>query len=285
VKRIIAAMCVLPSLMVGQQQPNPQEPPAPQQQNPAATTAPPQISKDDPDYGEPIGVFYWLTRGPMNTYPGVLAAVPQDQTLALPNALPRSPGVSVSIPAGKFNHLEITYFQVEGNGTSYAAVPLSLFGSNFAQGDFLSSSYKVRSAQLTWNYLTWPAPPEDSKWRFRTLWSFDYTGINLTVDAPFETSASFLPAIATKNIFYPMLGVAGEYIPSKKFYFEGRSSGFWVPHRADIADAEVKAVARFKHFEVFGGYKFFHFKTSPNSSQYIVGTLTGPLVGVRWVIQ
>ena len=73
-------------------------------------------------------------------------------------------------------------------------MPLSLFGSTIPQGDFISSTYRLRNAQLTWNYLTWPAPPEDSKWRFHTLYSFNYTGVSATVDAPFEPSATFVPA-------------------------------------------------------------------------------------------
>jgi hypothetical protein len=44
-------------------------------------------------------------------------------------------------------------------------------------------------------------------------------------------------------------------------------------------------VVRFKHLEVFGGYKWFHYKTSPQNSEYFVGTLSGPMGGVRWVIR
>jgi hypothetical protein len=277
-------MCVLSSLMFGQQ-PTPPEAPAPQQQNTAATTAPQEISKDDPDYGEPVGLFYWMTRGKSNLLPGAVAAVPADQMLALPNAKPRSPGAFVSMPAGKFNHLEISYFQVEADGTGYAALPLGLFGSNIPQGDFISTSYRVRNAQLTWNYLTWPAPPEDSKWRVHTLYSFNYTSASATVDAPFEASTTFSPAHGTKNIFYPAFGISTEYIPSKHFYFEARTWGFGFPHHADIGDAEVNAIVRVSHFEIFGGYKLFHYKTSPKSDQYFVGTVQGPVAGLRWVFR
>lgn len=280
-------MCALTSLAFGQQSPpTPEQPPAPQQQNPAATTAPPEISPEDPDYGEPQGVYFWLSRGTAKTLPGNPAQYfTQDQVLALPNARPRSPGVSVSIPAGKFNHLEISYFQMDGDGTGYAQIPLSLFGSNFVQGQFISTTYRIRSAQLTWNYLTWPAPPEDSKFRFRTLWSFNYTSVSPVIDEPYNTSVDFTAAHGTLNIFYPDFGVSLEYIPNKVFYFETRTWGFGFPHHADIADAEVNMVVRYKHMELFGGYKFFHFKTSPDQNQFIVGTLMGPIAGLRWVIR
>jgi hypothetical protein len=286
VKPIIAASltCTLISLAFGQQPPVPTEPPA-QQQNPAATTAPPEISRDDPDYGQPQGAFYWLTGGPSKLLPGTKAAVPVDEKLVLPNARPRSPGIFVSMPAGKFNHLELSYFQADGTGTSYALVPLSLFGQNIPQGYFLSTSYRVRNAQLAWNYLTWPAPPEDSKWRFRTLWAFNYTSVSPVIDAPFDPDPNFSAAHGTRNIFYPAFGIAMEYIPSKHFFFEARGWGFGVPHHADIGDAEVNAVVRFKQLEIFGGYKLFHFKTSPNADLYVVETLKGPLAGVRWVFR
>jgi hypothetical protein len=286
-------MCALTSLIIGQplfgQQPPPtqQEPPAPQQQqNQAATAAPPEISKDDPDYGEPDGGSYWLSRGTPKTLPGNAAQYyTQEQVLGLPNARPRSPGGFISIPAGKFNHLEISYFQVDGNGTGYADTTLSLLGSTIPQGYFISTSYRIRNAEVTWNFLNWPVPPEDSKWRFRSLLSFDYTAISTTVDAPYDASTSFQPAAGTTSIYYPAFGIEAEYIPNKTFYFEARTSGFGFPHHADIADAEARVVVRYKHLEFFGEYKFFHFKTSPAGTQFFVGTLTGPAAGLRWIIR
>src|SRR5580698_2915088 len=103
---VASLMCVLVAPVFGQQQPPAPEAPAPQQQNQAATTAPPEISKDDPDYGEPFGAYFWLTKGPGKLLPGTKAAEPIDQILALPDVRPRSFGVFASMPAGKFNHLE-----------------------------------------------------------------------------------------------------------------------------------------------------------------------------------
>ena len=298
-KAIIAAswMCALAPLMLGQQPPSPPEAPAQQQQNPAATTAPPEISPDDPDSGEPEGAFYWFTRGSSKIRPGPAPIVcgyycapspippGADQTLGLPSVRPRTPGAFVSIPGGKFNHIEISYFQADGSGTGYAAAPLNLFGGNIPQGYLISTTYRVRNAQLTWNYLTWPAPPEDSKWRFRTLWSFNYTSVSPTIDAPFDPDPNFTPPHGTKNIYYPAFGIATEYVPNKHFFFEARAWGFGIPHHADIGDAELNVVARFKALEVFGGYKLFHYKTSQNADIYAAGTIKGPLAGVRWVFR
>jgi hypothetical protein len=288
--RLLCALTLLAfgQRLFGQQQPPapPTEPPAPQQQNQAATTAPQEISPDDPDFGEPVTFTYWLSRGTPSLLAGVKAAVPADQSLGMPNARPSSPGLSLSFPAGKFNHLEISYFQVDGNGTGYAKTPLSLFGSNFAQGDFISTTYRMRDVHLTWNYLTWPAPPEDSKFRLRTLWSFDYTSAAPVIDDPYTTNVNFQAAHATKNIFLPDFGIEAEYIPSKIFYVSARAWGFWIPHHADVADMEANAVVVIKkHLEISVGYRYFHLKTSPNSDEYFVGTLTGPMASARWVFR
>lgn len=270
--------------LLAQDQPPAPAPPAPQQ-TPAPTTAPPAISVDDPDNGEPFSGFLWLTAGTGKLLPGAAAAAPQNQILALPGARPRSPGGSVSIPAGKFNHLELSYFQADGNGTGTAAIPLTLFGNNIPQGDFISTTYRVREAQLTWNYLNWPVPPEDSKWRIRSLWSFNYVSDSVTVDAPYETNVSFQPPNGARNIFYPSFGIELEYIPSKYVYVQAKTWGFGIPHHADIADAEAELGVRIKHFEIFAGYKYFHFKTSTQSDQYFVQSLRGELAGVRWVFR
>lgn len=286
--KIIAAaslMCVLAGQVYGQQQPPTPEAPAPQQQNQAATTAPAEISKDDPDNGEPFGAYFWLTKGRGNLLPGTKSAVPVDQILALPDVRPRSFGVSASMPAGKFNHLELAYFQADGDGTGYAKVPLGLFGGNIPQGDFISTTYRLRNAMLAWNYLNWPAPPEDSKWRFHTLFAFDYTSVSAAIDAPFETNPNFQAPHGSKNLFYPAFGAASEYIPNKHFYFQARAWGFGIPQHAAIGDAEVSAVVAIKNIEIFAGYKLFHYKTSKNTDQYFVGTISGAIAGLRWVIR
>lgn len=270
--------------ILAQQQQIPQPAPPVPQQTPAPTSAPPEISADDPDAGEPVMFYYWLSKGTGKLLPGAVAAVPLNQVLGLPNASPRSLGASISMPAGKFNHLELSYFQADGSGTSYATVPLSLFGNNVPQGDFISTTYRVRFAQLTWNYLTWPAPPEDAKFRVHTLYSFSYTSDSVTIDAPYELSTTFQPPHGTRNIFYPTFGLQAEYVPSKHLYIQAKTFGFGLPHKAALGDMEVSAVARFKHLEIFGGYKFFHLKTSTASDQYFTQNLGGPMGGVRWVL-
>ena len=204
------------------------------QQTPAPTAAPPQIAPDDPDNGEPLSLYIWKTSGPANLRPGTQAAVPNNQLLALPNFSSLSPAGVASIPAGKFNHLEVSYFQADGNGTTTTPIALSLFGSNFGPGTLMSNSYRVRNAQLTWNYLTWPSPPEDSKFRFRTLYGFNYTRVSAVLDAPLDLSTTFMPGHGFRQLFYPVFGVDAEYIPSKHLVLEARTWGFGFPQHADV---------------------------------------------------
>lgn len=266
-----------------QQIPKPAEP-IPQQTQ-APTAPPPEIAADDPDNGEPISFYMWKTGGRTTMLPGTAAAVPSEQLLALPNFSSLAPGGMVSVPAGKFNHLELSYFQADGSGAYTTYEALSIFGSNFGPGTLMSNTYRLRNAQLTWNYLNWPAPPEDSKFRVRSLFGFDYARVDATLDAPLDTNPNFMPGTGTKQIFYPTFGFELEYIPSKHLYIETRAWGFGFPQHADIADMEGNIVGRIKQAEIFAGYKWFHFKTQKDTDQYFVGTLGGPVLGVRWVFR
>lgn len=263
--------------------PTPAEPTP--QQTPAPTSAPPEIAPDDPDSGEPLSLYFWKASGPAHLLPGTVAALPSAQELTLPNFSSYSPGGQISIPGGKFNHVEISYFQADGSGGFTTPIALSLFGSNFGPGTLMSTTYRVRNAQLDWNYLNWPAPPEDSKFRIRTLYGLNYTRVSTVIDAPLDLSTSFTPGIGAKQIIYPDFGVVAEYIPSKRLFVEVRAWGFGFPQHAAIGDAEANVVAHIRQVEIFGGYKIFHFKTQKNTDQYFQGTISGPVIGLRWVFR
>jgi hypothetical protein len=64
--------------------------------------------------------------------------------------------------------------------------------------------------------------------------------------------------------------------------WEGRASGFAWPHHATIWDADTFLAFKGGQFEVLVGGKAFHFKTSPQGSEYVFGTFAGGYVGLRW---
>ncbi|MBV8846556.1 MAG: hypothetical protein JO307_27440 [Bryobacterales bacterium] len=274
-------------------------PPPPAQQTPGAPPAPAQQNQNPrqinakPDNTAPDDIdnvylsfkaYYWLTNGTFNMRSGVKAVSPGDSTLpTLGDATKHNLGGQITFPAGKYNRLEVSYYQAHANGTSTAPQNLTFFGQNIPSGDFLSTSLRVRSLDVTWNYLTWPDPPENARLRIKTLWGFQWRSVQSIIDAPFETSATFSPAVGTINIFYPELGIGAEYVLSKYVYLDGRASGFAWPHRAVVWDADGNLVLRYKFVEVFGGYKASHLKTSPQGEEYVVGTFKGAYAGLRIV--
>jgi hypothetical protein len=278
---LFCALCLFGPLLRGQDTPAPA--PA-QQQTPSPTVAPPEIAKDDPDNGAFADGFYWLSSGTPNLRGGKKSANPAAQSVALPADDKKTKGFTAALPAGKFNRLEVSYFQAYGVGDSGPApIDLSPFGVPITQGDELFNSFQIRNVSIVWNYLTFPSPPEDSKFRIKTLWGVQYTHVEGVINAPVEIGNAQLPAVGTRQIIYPVLGLAAEYIGSKHFYMNARVTGFALLHRADYWDAEANAVVHSLHIELFAGYKIFHFKTTPNNDEYFTGTLRGPIGGVRWV--
>ena len=311
----VGLLCASALLLMGQQpaapapapansqaQPQPAAPspaPAPPQNQPpqplgaqGQTTAAPVSAADkerekyDFESQGTIDLVYWMTQGPTKLIGGAAspAVLAGGGNLALPDIHRATPGVVLRIPAGKFNRLEISYFQGNGTGNSIAPETLEVFGTSVPTGDYLATNFRLRMLKATWNYLTWPAPPEDSKFRIKTMWGFQYDAMYASVDAPFELSASFAPSFGTRHIYYPDLGIGAEFVPSRHFHLEAQASGFAWPHRAVVWDADVSAVIRvFRHAEIFGGAKMFHMKTSPKADAYMEATIKGPYGGVRWV--
>jgi hypothetical protein len=292
VKSIIPAglLCLSCTLLFGQQQ-TPAEPPqtpAPTPASaPASTAAPADVNKDEIDGVGSVSLFYWLSDGTPSLIGGKqsTAATAGGGNLGLPADNKRAPGIVIAIPAGKFNRFEVSYFQTNGVGNSTSIQNLELFGQSVPANDYLAINYRIRNYKFSWNYLTWPSPPENAKFRIKTLWEIQYTTIATSVDAPFETSLTFAPAVATKHIIFPTFGLGGEYVPSKHFRIEARGSGFGFPHKAEQWEAEANAVGRIGHFEIFAGAKIFHFKTSPNADNYLEATLKGPYAGLRFVFK
>ncbi|HVN03652.1 MAG TPA: hypothetical protein VMT86_04490 [Bryobacteraceae bacterium] len=263
-----------------QQQPSTTKPAAP-----APAVAAPFYAGD----GFSITLQYWLGFG----HPDMSAG--HQNTSGISNALDYEgkpnpiPGAVLSIPVGKHNAVRVSYFHVQGNGNSTAPTALEIFGTNYNQGDYLAVHYTLQNAKVSLDYLSWPFPVKDSKFHIKTLWEVQYTTVATGTDAPLrhgQTDASGNPinvsASGTDSFFYPSFGLGADYLISQRLRFEARASGFAFPHRSTIWDTEATLNYRFGRFEIQGGAKAFHFKTSPERTEYVHATLPGVFVGLRW---
>jgi hypothetical protein len=192
-------------------------------------------------------------------------------------------GFVVTVPTLHENSLQLSGFRLDGKGTQTESENLILFGNNYAQGDFLITTYRVQSLKLSWNYLSYPYPSRGAKFRVKTLWEVQFAGVSTVINAPNDTAT--IPTAGNKDVIFPTFGLGLEYHPSKSLRLEMKGSGFGLPHRADIWDVEASAVLKLGSFEAFAGGKGYHFKTSPQANQYFTDTLWGPYVGVRWIFR
>ncbi len=190
---------------------------------------------------------------------------------------------------GKHNAIRVSYFRVQGNGNPTAPAASIIYNTSYNQGDYLAVHYALQNAKISLDYLSWPFPVKDSKFHIKTLWEVQYTTIATGVDAPLrhgQTDASGNPinvsAYGTNWFIFPSFGLGADYLISQKLRFEARASGFAFPHRSTIWDTQASLNYRFGKFEIQGGVKAFHFKTSPAQVEFVQATLSGAYVGLRW---
>ena len=249
---------------------------------PPVTPTPPQ-ERDTGGDGFSIMGAYWLNNaqpvmrggaGDTTFYPGGLR-FNGNKKYALEG--------QVTIPTGKENSLEFTYWRKQGYGTSLLGVTENIFGNFFAAGDSVLTRYTLQSMKLSWNYLTWPYPSNSAKFRVKTLWEVQYVGISTTFDAPLDVDA--VATSGSKTVILPTLGVGLEYHPAHHVRLEMKASGFAIPHHSDIWDAQAAVVLRYGRIELFLSEKAYHFKSSPQGDQYFTQTLIGPFGGVRFLFK
>jgi hypothetical protein len=259
-----------------------------------ATPAPPAITPAGQFYGGDgwsITVQEWLAIGHPVMGTGHANTNGEPSTMDYSGKPRPVPGAVLTIPIGKQKHhaFHISYFRVQGVGNPTQPDATIIFGTNFLQGDYLAVHYTMQNAKISFDYLSWPFPIKDSKFHIKTLYEIQYTTILTSVDAPLrhgQTDASgnliTVNGQGTDWFIYPSFGLGIDYLATHRFRFEARASGFIFPHRSTIWDAEATLNYRFGKFEVQGGLKTFHFKTSPEQNEFVQATFPGIFVGLRW---
>ncbi|MGO4882207.1 MAG: hypothetical protein ACLP59_15445 [Bryobacteraceae bacterium] len=282
-----------------------QQPGAPQSQSPAAgqqAAAPPSTPPPPPPVITPPGSFIG-GQGVSITVQGFegighpMMGTGHLDTNVDPSTLdfggrPRLAETGIlSIPIGKKQHhtLRFSYFRVQGFGNPTAPQDLIIYGTQYYQGDYLATHYTMQNAKVTLDYLSWPFPVKDSKFHVKTLWEVQTVTFSGGLDAPLRhgtTDASGNPIETVAQgldwFVFPSFGLGVDYQLSHPLRFEARASGFIFPHRSTIYDAEASLNYRFGKFEIQGGLKTFHFKTSPENTEFVYASYPGVYVGLRW---
>jgi hypothetical protein len=276
----------------------PQAPPAAQapqaapqaapQTAPQATQPAPGPATAVPDYPDPrtltLGAFYWIT-GPgtePSLYGGSQAL--DYETLTNLGRPRRSPGVEASLPITRTGELRFEYFRIKGDGNQNASAATDVFGTaNYNPGDYLATQYQLQSAKLYLDDLLFPHKFPVSKFRVKSLWEVEWVQIKATTDAPYiEATGVSASTSGSREIIYPVFGLAAEYAIARHVLLRASATGFGFPHKADLWDGEATIAFRLGAWEIRGGGKAMHFKTSPNNTDYLTATFAGAFVGLRW---
>jgi hypothetical protein len=276
------------------QQPPPEQPPAqakqqPAEKKPARAATPPVVREDSSDGGFAVEPFYWYT-GKVNPIlrGGAKAPVGTPPDLNFPGTSRPAYGLVVSVPGSGDNNLRISYFVAKGSGDTTLQKFATFTSVLMNPGTFLTTRWTVTNAKISYDFLSWPNPPT-SRFRLKTLWELQGLWFQSQINDVFrpivlDANGNPLPAnaISTDWFVLPTFGLAIEHLVSRHFYWQVKGSGFGIPKRADLWDAEGKMALRFGHWEAQIGGKAFHFKTSPARTQYTQATLWGPFVAVQW---
>ncbi len=239
------------------------------------------------DGGISIEPIYWFNRAQPSLSGGAIATAYSD--LSYPGNANNSWGGEISVPAGRSNSLRFSYFRVQGNGNSTLDQNATIFTEAYNEGDYLNASYTIQNAKLSWDYLSYTWHKSPGALRLKTLWELQFVNAGTNVVAPFKPittdssgTTDYNTAHGTGNLIWPTFGLELEQAFGGHFRWEAKASGFGIPHRADIWDAEASIAFRVRQFEVLAGEKAYHFKMSPQGAQYFSDTMSGAYVGLRY---
>jgi hypothetical protein len=289
--------CALAALLLGLSVPlaaQQQQTPAERQaaQTPAAPPMQPKTARI-PDYPDPrtltIGVFYWLTipGSGANLETGHQAF--DDETLTHLGPDHKSPGIFISFPITRTGEIKFEGWSSKGDGNQTATQTLDLFSTTINPGDYLATQYQIKAGKLYLDDLLWPYKFPVSRFRLKSLWEVQWISVSTTIDAPLVAAVedssgnvTYETAVGSRQVILPTIGLAAEYALTPHLLLRADASGFGLPHRADIWDANATVSYRRRKWEILAGFKAVHFKTTPQQTEFIADTLSGGFVGVNW---
>ncbi len=258
----------------------PGSPPAPQPQPPQ-----PEPPRNTADGHFSIELFGWYTTASPVLRTGKTNFNANPSNLDFNQNHYPTPGIMVSIPAGKSNTLRISWFRAKRTSDFIPTQDLTIYNQAFDANASIRSRYQLDAVKVSFDYLSWPYPLKGSRFRLKTLWEINYINTTVNVDSTTtDSNGNISPVTAThsKAIILPTLGIGIEESISRNLRFEARLAGMGFPHRSAIWDGEAAFGVRVKKAEIRFGGKAFYFKTTPKADEYLKGTLWGPFVAFRW---
>lgn len=265
------------------QQPEP-SPPAAAKPAPAPPAARENLTGELTN-GFSVTLSYWYSIKRPVMRNGKQGSTDFPSVLDFPGKSPGIPEVAIAVPAGRGNAIRLDVFRTQASGSLTAQRQIGFFGTDFSPGDFLTTRYTLQTAKLTWDYLSWPYPPQGSL-RFKTLWGVQYTSVKSTIDAPRkDATATDTRGSGTNYFILPTLGVGIEKWFNDHVRFDLNASGFAIPKHAATADAVADIAVRRGPIEIAAGGRGFYFKTTPGKSEFVRGLLPGGFVSLRYYIK
>jgi hypothetical protein len=287
-----------------QQTPPPAEQPpsqAPAQTGQPTILAPPELPKY-PDVRMPgeSGVWFGIGLSEPTNNPifdkGRASGITTSSLITFQGRPKLGESAEIGFAMGLHNALVVSGFSTRSAGDFTSSTALTLWSQSYDPGILISTNYQLQELKLSFEYLTWPYPVESRHFRLKTLWQVQYLNINTGFDAPLlpitgpgggpligsNGSPVSYQAAGSRWFVSPTLGLGVSEYFSKFVRLELNGSGFAIPRRWTIWDTDGSINLRFGHFELGGGARAFHFKTSTNGPFYIRGTLIVPQVSLRW---
>lgn len=265
-----------------EQQTNSQTPPSPTLQSPGQG---PKVSGDDFDREWSIEAFYWEDWSHPDLKGG--AAATEYETLDFPGHSNGIPGIQASIAFNPNDYLRFSYFRMTGSGSTTSSQEVFPFGTEIPADEYVKAQYRLNVFKISFEDLLWPYPKHDARLSYKSLWEAQVATVHSRIDAPLDTSTTddyttYPSAVGERYVFLPTFGIAVRYVATKNIHLELRTSGFGIPHHADILDSQASAGTWIGRTEVSIGAKLYHFKTSPQNAEYVGGTIVGAFLGARW---
>jgi hypothetical protein len=244
-----------------------------------------------------IGVNYWsatpgtvVNRGtsPFD-YPGYVK---------MPGKPKLNQSVDLGFAVGDHNALKVSYLRSSAHGSVHPGHAVNLWSVYYDPAYDLDTNYLMTGLKFSFEYLTWPYPVKDSRFRLKTLWQMHYVSMRTGFDAPTapltDSDGNYLlnsqgdllsyAAHGTTNVVLPAVGLGFQEYVTDKFRLEGGISGFAFPHRSNLWDAEASASIRLSAFDLRFGWRGYQARSSPKGVFWTEYKMRGPFVGITYHI-